>query len=424
MPKVYPAPTYKPMKRLARSVLLSATAGALLAVWSPAVRAAQPAGASQDTLVTINRLFIINTDNFINPTPLPDVDLELDTVVHVNVNGHASIDGPEALNDRLARERAEKMKEILTNSYGIEEKKISIKSIGEDWNLFRYLVMQDGNIPARAQLLDIIDNTALSNAVKEARIRKMDGGRTWRYLTKTILPQMRYASVEMHLNKYIPPQPAPAPRPYLEEIDTMPLVESVEEVVEVIEVETDTVAEWVPKMYIKTNAPAWALLWQNVGIEFDLARHWSFALPVYWSPYNFGKQTLKFRTLAFVPEFRYWPRGDNMGFFINAHFGLAYYNYAKDGEFRYQDHDGRTPAIGGGLGIGYRFYFCRNHHWTMEVAVGAGAYRLDYDIFDNTDQTKYGYLLGRRQRTFFGLDQAALTFSYSFGLRKKKGGTQ
>ena len=78
--------------------------------------------------------------------------------------------------------------------------------------------------------------------------------------------------------------------------------------------------------------------------------------------------------------------------------------------------------IGGGLGVGYRFYFCRNHHWSMEVAVGAGVYRLDYDIFDNTDRTKYGYLLGRRKRTFFGLDQAALTFSYSFGLRKKEKG--
>ena len=55
----------------------------------------------------------------------------------------------------------------------------------------------------------------------------------------------------------------------------------------------------------------------------------------------------------------------------------------------------------------------------MEAAVGAGVYKLDYDIFINTPSTSHGYLVGRRQRTFFGIDQAAFTISYSFGLKKR-----
>ena len=57
----------------------------------------------------------------------------------------------------------------------------------------------------------------------------------------------------------------------------------------------------------------------------------------------------------------------------------------------------------------------------MEAAIGAGVYKLDYDIFQNAPHTDYGYLLGRRKRTFFGIDQAAFSFCYTFGLTKKGG---
>ena len=388
-----------------------------------------------DTVIHIDRQFLISTDTFTKSTShrndWPELDLSTDTITQVDVQGRASIDGPEELNNRLARERAEKMKGTLLDHLPIHPANIKTSYIGEDWPLFRQLVSDDSAIPAQGELLGIIDGGG-TPAEKEARIRKMNGGVTWRYLAKNILPKMRYASVAMRITRtVVPPEPEPLPKPVPVYIgpDTMSIVE--EEIV-VVEEELPVVAEIVPddwyrKMYIKTNAPAWALLWQNLAVEFDLAKHWSVSLPVYWSPYNYGKQQLKFRTLAFVPEFRYWPKADNMGFYVNAHFGVASYNYAKDGEFRYQDHRGRTPALGGGVGLGYRFYFCRNHHWSMEVGVGAGIYRLDYDLYLNTPSTKNGKLVGRRQRTFYGIDQAAVTFSYSFGLRKKdtqKGGNE
>lgn len=173
------------------------------------------------------------------------------------------------------------------------------------------------------------------------------------------------------------------------------------------------------KLYIKTNAPAWLMLWTNIAFEIDIAPHWSAQLPVYYSGFNYFRRDVKFRTFSFLPEVRWWAGADNTGFFANLHFGCGWYNYAKGGEFRYQDHDRNTPALGGGVGVGYRFHFCSNRRWTMEAAVGCGVYRLDYDIFRNVDN---GLIMGREQRTFFGIDQAALSFSYSFGLEKKGGG--
>lgn len=172
---------------------------------------------------------------------------------------------------------------------------------------------------------------------------------------------------------------------------------------------------------VKTNIPAWAMLWQNAALEVDILPHWSFELPVYWSPYDYGKRTLKFRTFAVVPKFRYWFSPDNDGFFADIHGGIAWYNVALGKSRRYQDHDGDTPAIGGGIGLGYRFRLPGTDRWKLEVAAGAGVYALDYDIFDNTAN---GMRTERRRRTFFGIDNLAVSISYEFYARpgKKKGG--
>ena len=353
----------------------------------------------------------------------PDVQ-----IVSVAFCGSASPEGPYEINRELATARLKEMERLVRDQVDIDDAIVSYDPGYIPWEMLRQEVAKS-NLSNKEEVLAIIAEKPEivqfgSSRTIDSRVPKLmelDNGQTWKELNKLFFDDMRMASaVIVTYREDVQPEPEvvvevvePEPEPIEEPQVFVAVVEE--------EIVVDEEPDWYRKMYIKTNVPAWALLWQNVAVEVDLAKHWSFALPVYWSPYNYGKQTLKFRTLTLMPEVRYWPKADNMGFFVNAHFGMAYYNYAKDGEFRYQDHKGKTPALGGGVGVGYRFYFCKNHHWTMEAAVGAGVYHLDYDIFDNTDQTKHGYLLGRRKRTFFGLDQAAFTISYSFGLRKKGG---
>lgn len=171
------------------------------------------------------------------------------------------------------------------------------------------------------------------------------------------------------------------------------------------------------RILVKTNIPAWACLWQNVAAEIDILPHWGFELPVYWSPYDYGKRTLKFRTFAVVPKFRYWPSPDNDGMFFDIHLGIAYYNVALSGTHRYQDHDGKTPALGGGVGLGYRFRFSNIPRLKLEVAIGAGVYALDYDVFRNE---RNGLVVDRVKRTFFGIDNFAVSLSYEFYIRPRK----
>lgn len=358
-------------------------------------------------------------------------------IVSVSFCGAASPEGPYEINRALASKRLKEMERLVRDQVDLPDEIVTYDDGYIPWEMLREEV-EKSSIPGHSEVISIIDETPEivpfgPTRTIDSRIPKLmalNGGSTWKELNKLFFDKMRLAAAVIVTYREDPqPEPEPPVEIVTEKVIEIPQPEpdpEPEPVVEVVEVQMEEVAvaeepDWYRKMYIKTNVPAWALLWQNVGLEVDLAKHWSFAVPVYWSPYNYGKQTLKFRTFAVVPEVRYWPKADNMGFFINAHFGMAYYNYAKNEEFRYQDHDGHTPALGGGLGVGFRFYFCRNHHWTMEAAVGAGVYRLDYDIFQNTNPTNHGYLLDRRKRTFFGIDQAAFTISYSFGLRKKGG---
>ena len=100
-------------------------------------------------------------------------------------------------------------------------------------------------------------------------------------------------------------------------------------------------------MYVKTNLVGLGMLMGNLGVEFDLGRYLSLSIPVYYSALDYFSPTVKFRTFAAQPELRVWPMTNEDGLFIGAHAGFAYYNFAFGGDWRYQDHDGTSPTLGG-----------------------------------------------------------------------------
>lgn len=165
---------------------------------------------------------------------------------------------------------------------------------------------------------------------------------------------------------------------------------------------------------IKTNIPALGLLIGNAAVEVDLTRALSLHVPVYYSALDYFNTGLKFRTLALQPELRWYiPRSRR--FFTGAHFGLAWYNLALGGNYRYQDRDGDTPAIGGGLSVGYRQPLCKSGRWRLEFAVGGGAYRLRHDLFHNEPN---GALARSESKTYIGPDNVSLSVTYSINMRR------
>lgn len=388
-----------------------------------------------------NHGFEINSSNIARPEILDnlcskiDLILQSDSLRSMSVKGFASIDGPEALNRRLAHERANNVCNYIVAKSGLSSRDITVTSEGENWAGLASLVETDTDVPMRDEVLSII-HSRLQPQEKETKLRRLGNGAPWRYLAANILPATRKTviSIEwMHtapiieeISDALPEPEIEAPSPVEEVAEVVepakePAEEPAEEIVaveeEVAVVETEA-EPFRHKLYLKTNAPAWLVLWTNIAVEADIAPHWSAQIPVYYSGFNYFKSTLKFRTLAFQPEVRVWLRPDNQGLFFNAHGGIAWYNYAKNQDYRYQDCNGNTPALGGGIGLGYRWNLSRNGRWKLEASVGAGVYRLKYDIFENRHN---GPRIATESRTFYGIDNAALSFSYTFDLSRKGG---
>jgi len=155
----------------------------------------------------------------------------------------------------------------------------------------------------------------------------------------------------------------------------------------------------------------------NAAIEIQPLPHFSVSVPVYYCGLNWFSETIKFRVLAFQPELRYWLRRDMHGLFFNAHATFGWYNVAWGGDYRYQDHARKTPALGGGLGVGYKVSLGRNNdsHWGLEMGLGGGVLPLHYDMYYNLHN---GRLAGEDKRTYWGVDQAFISVTYRLGRAK------
>lgn len=359
-----------------------------------------------------------------------DSRAKTDRLTKIEITGSASIDGPEALNDRLARSRAKTVHTYLYNNPASPLEGYSISSLGENWLLLRTLVTDDDTFPKRLRVLSILDSGD-SPEIKERKLRSIPD--VWRHLCLHQFPRMRKADVSVYwlnspvITETVTFTSAPELSEIPESTDSLSLFAP--NVPPRIDPGPQAICEdttlskpspWTRHYYIKTNLPAWLCLWANLEGEADMAPHWSADLSVYYSGLNYFSRTLKFRTFSVMPEIRYWFSRNNDGLFAGAHFGLAYYNVALNGENRYQDHNGTTPALGGGITLGFRLPL-RNRRWKMEFSAGAGIYHLDYDIFDNRTD---GLLTGRRKRTFYGLDRVAVSICHTFGpsYSGKKGG--
>ena len=182
--------------------------------------------------------------------------------------------------------------------------------------------------------------------------------------------------------------------------------------------DSDTVEQNDIAVVLKVNTVTLPLLVANFGVEIQPIDHWSVNLPVYYSGLDWFSETVKFRTLSVQPEVRYWLRPGFHGLFFNAHATFAYYNIAWGGDYRYQDHARKTPVFGGGIGIGYKTNMSEDGSspWGIEFGIGGGVLPLHYDYYFNVPN---GRLAGEDKHTYWGPDQAFVSFTYSIGQAKK-----
>ncbi|MCB6980485.1 DUF3575 domain-containing protein [Bacteroides uniformis] len=349
-------------------------------------------------------------------------------IINVSFCGTASPEGSHQLNKRLAHERMEALETLVRSRISIPDSLITREDEYIPWEYLAEMIAQS-DITHKGEIIAIINGKSEIVDYPGGRhidsripaLQKLDDGKAWRELLNRFFAPMRNAcAVFITFKKEAEPVAPTITIPEVVEMaDTVPepFPVAVDAVV-MASTETPTPEQWNRRLHLKTNALGLALAIANVAAEVDLARHWSFTLPVYYSAWDYFSHKVKFRTFALQPEARYWPREENDGLFAGAHLGLAYYNFATGGDYRTQDHDRETPAWGGGLSVGYRLPLSRNSRWKMEFSVGAGVYPAKYDKFINGHN---GLLAYTDRKTYVGLDQLNISIAYTFNTFKKGG---
>lgn len=336
---------------------------------------------------------------------------KIDSIVIIS---QSSPEGIYEHNLMLSRNRANTMRRHILDRHPNLSHLLYVHPDGESWERLREYVKMDTLMKKSTieKIISIID-ADINVGTKKWRMEQLP---VYRYLLQTYYPKIRNSTFYILYYSEIIPRKV-EPKPELELIvkkDTTYTTAIFEPIIPITE-------EWSRQLHLKTNAIGLGMAIANVAIEVDLAKHWSFSLPIYYSAWNYFRSPIKFRTLAVQPEFRYWFKPDNEGWFVGGHFGLAYYNIASNSDYRYQDHNRETPAIGGGIAAGYRTHISQDKRWKMEFTLGGGVYPLHYDKFHNTPNTTEGLMIEEVKKTYWGIDQIAVTFSYAFDLKKKGG---
>jgi len=335
-------------------------------------------------------------------------------VLHLHYRSSASPEGSVSLNRRLSFERARVMTGYLKRYLPVADS-FPVTVVGEDWAGLRalvassVLVYRDSVLAVLDRLLaePVLDDRSAEGYKRE--LMSLAGGEPWAMMVAELFPRLRYFKVRVTVTAAPVASPCrgipfsmAGPRP--------PAVLSRRP----LPVSCSPVEGWSPRLHLKTNVLALGLLVLNLSGEVELSERWSVELPVYYSGANYFRGDVKFRLFGLYPGARYYFRGLK-GVFAGIHAGLAYFNLACGGRWRYQDHDRETPALGGGLSAGFRFHPWANERWGVEFAAGAGIYKVHHDKFHNEPD---GKLVESVKKTYTGLDRLSLSLTYTVGLKK------
>ncbi|MCH5227667.1 MAG: DUF3575 domain-containing protein [Muribaculaceae bacterium] len=154
---------------------------------------------------------------------------------------------------------------------------------------------------------------------------------------------------------------------------------------------------------LKSNILPWLLTIPNIGAEVSFGEKWSAEMQVWFCPWKISDK-FSVKTVAILPEARWWWKTNRKGSFINLHLSAAWYN-VRAGDCRYQDRS--RPLLGAGIGYGYRLEL--NRHWGLEFEIGAGFANTKYERYYNVPN---GALKDTRVSTYWGIDRASIAVSY------------
>ncbi len=369
----------------------------------------------------IDTTYMSNKDAFIMLDSLMRDSSIINHTQRINVISSSSIEGRKSYNKVLSQRRMESIATTFRDRYDyIPDSVWNFSYIAENWAYLRKVILNDGNVPNRDSLLSIIDSQTKDVDTKEHLLKTLDGGSSWSYIHKYILPSSR-GSVSL---LFVP-------------IETMPIASFTPIPVQSVDMPEIKMPQFSqpapnisrPKIAIRTNLLLDVTSTLNIAIEVPLAPHWSISaeyINPWWKSWQ-NDFTWQIESLYF--DLRYWL--GNRGAY-NTLTGWSVGVYAGSGMYDlqpFQDKGVQGEYTDFGATLSYAHRLGQSKHWLMEYSVGLGyvtSHYRHYYISDNT--TEYGDIKVHNypwsEETLCALlpTRVGVTLAYLINSTKRNGG--
>lgn len=340
----------------------------------------------------------------------------------ITIYSYASPEGSYAGNKRLAAERGKAAKQFLLGLFPQErqlpESLVKLDPTAENWAGLRDKVQYEYTLSDKDQVLAILDRTDISDERRKVLLKRLNGGKSWRYMVKEIMPRLRYATwisvwQRIEVDRMISPASRVGydypemPKPILKPLPVLP---------------PELPEEGEIKLALKTNLLYDAVSWLNFAIEVPIGNRFS-ALYYHQFPWwRWGESNNEFcmRFLSIGAEGRYWFQPTP----LKGHFGGVYvesgkYDFQRKRDICYQgEHWSAGLSYGYAMPIGKRL--------NLEFSLSAGYASIAYRGY--TPSTDYENLWRDPEKVgrwhYFGPTKAQVSLVFPFSIKYKKGGVR
>ena len=347
------------------------------------------------------------------------------------IYSYASPEGPYSFNKYLAEKRGISAKKYILQQIPAErnfdESLIILKPDAENWIGLKEKVLSQYMRNDRDDVLRILDSDE-EDERKKTLLKQLDGGRSWQYILKHIMPQLRYATW-ISVWKRIPddrllsrkPMPLPIPENNWKLMKVRPYT--------IQEPETDTRTVFA----LKSNLLYDLVSWLNFSVEVPVYQD-KYSILYYhqfpWWRWGEGNNEFCMRFLSIGLEGRWWfkpmpreatpkriKRDKLMGHFLGVYAESGKWDFERKRDICYQgEHWSAGLSYGYSMPIGKRL--------NLELSVSAGYASIVHRGFEPAEDYSELYHLPEKDGTwhYIGPTKAQVTLVIPFTVKYKKGG--
>ena len=292
----------------------------------------------------------------------------------ITVYAWASPEGGYPHNKWLSEKRAAAAKELLLelapDSTKLNEGKIKISPLAENWPGLAELVEKNYHRQDRDRLLRILRTEGIGEETRKWRIKQLDNGYTWEYLKRNYMKQLRSATwlcVWTGVGAIEPLQEfrdsLRSPQPNFGRT-----VEAVER----------SVSEFT--LAAKTNLLGDLVTAVNFGLELPLGKNFSanahFMFP-WWTAGPYGNK-YALQMLNAEGELRWWfAPGEQV---LQGHYFALQGNGGKF-DIQWGRDFGCYQCYNWGVGLSYGYSMSLSKHWNLEFSLSLGYMAIDYQHY-------------------------------------------